>query len=54
MDNDIVNDPYVIAFTKIVTCLPIHSYVINNAAAIITYYCGQNNTFILPLDEINK
>jgi hypothetical protein len=47
MDND--NDPYIMAFNKIVTCLPVHNYVINSLAAIVTYYCGLNNTFILPL-----
>jgi hypothetical protein len=52
MDND--NDPYIIAFNKIVTCLPIHSYIINTATSIITYYCGQNNTLVLSLDTINK
>ena len=49
-NNDMNNDPYIIAFNKIITCLPIHSYIINSAAVIITYYCGQNNTFILPID----
>ena len=53
-NNDMNNDPYIIAFNKIITCLPIHSYIINSAAVIITYYCGQNNTFILPIDIINK
>ncbi len=48
MDND--DDPYIVAFKQIVTCLPIHNYVINTATAIITYYCGQNNTFMLPLE----
>ena len=50
MDNE--NDPYIIAFNKIVTCLPIHNYVINSVTAMITYYCGLNNTFTLPLDII--
>ena len=50
MDNE--NDPYIIAFNKIVTCLPIHNYVINSVTAMSTYYCGVNNTFILPLDII--
>ena len=50
MDNE--NDPYIIAFNKIVTCLPIHNYVINSVPAMITYYCGLNNTFTLPLDII--
>jgi hypothetical protein len=44
------NDPYIIAFNKIVTCLPIHNYVINSVTAMITYYCGLNNIFTLPLD----
>jgi hypothetical protein len=46
MDND--NDPYIMAFNKIVTCLPVHNYVINSLAAMVTYYCGLNNTFTLP------
>lgn len=44
------NDPYIIAFNKIFTCLPVHNYVINSVTAMITYCCGLNNTFILPLD----
>ena len=48
------NDPYIIAFNKIVTCLPIHNYVINSVTAMITYYCGLNNTFIIPLDIVSS
>jgi hypothetical protein len=57
INNDIINinnDIYVIAFKQIVHCLPIHNYVINVIAATITYYCGHNNTFILPIDNISK
>jgi hypothetical protein len=44
------NDPYIIAFNKIVTCLPIHNYVINSLEVMITYYCGLNNIFTISLD----
>ncbi len=56
MDNndDINNDTYVIAFKQIVHCLPVHNYILNVVAATITYYCGQNNTFILPIENISN
>jgi hypothetical protein len=53
INDDINNDTYVIAFKQIVYCLPIHNYVLNMAAATITYYCGHNNTIIMAIDKIN-
>jgi hypothetical protein len=47
------NDPYIIVFKELVNCLPIHNYVINSIESIITYYCGKNNTIILPIDTIS-
>ena len=48
------NNPYIIAFKQIIHCLPINNYVLNIMTGIITYYCGQNNTFIIPIDSINN
>ncbi len=58
--NDCINDCnnnddlYILAFKKIIHCLPIHNYVLNVVAATITYYCGKNNTFILPIENISN
>jgi hypothetical protein len=46
------NDPYIIAFKQFVHCLPIHDYIINIYDNIITYYCGNNNTFVFPYKYI--
>ncbi len=46
------NDPYIIAFKLFVHCLPVHNYIINAFDNIITYYCGNNNTFIIPYNYV--
>ena len=48
------NDPYIIAFTTLAYCLPIHDYIIDCINNIITYHCGNNNTFIIPLNYIES
>jgi len=53
-NEDINNDLYVIAFKTVITCLPIHKYIINIAVATITYYCGNNNTITMSLDYITS
>lgn len=48
------NDPYVIAFKTFVHCLPIKDYIINAVDNIITYYCGNNNTFTISYEYIEN
>lgn len=48
------NDPYVNAFKVFAHCLPMHDYVIDTVCNIITYYCGHNNTFIIPYSYIES
>ncbi len=52
MEESDPSNPYIIGFQMFVHCLPIHKYVVDIAASIVIYYCGQNNTITLPLSYI--
>jgi hypothetical protein len=48
------NDPFVMAFKIFVNCIPVHSYIINVLDNIITYYCGNNNSFIIQYNYVES
>jgi hypothetical protein len=47
-------DPNIIAFKLFVHCEPVTNYIIETLSDIITYYCGNNNTFIIPYSYIQN
>ena len=49
-NNDFDLDQIITRFNEVINCLPLHNYVIDFISNTIIYYCGRNNTIIIPIE----
>ena len=51
-NNDFDLDQIITRFNTLINCIPLHNYVIDFISNTIIYYCGRNNTIIIPIENI--